>query len=116
MENLLQPENLILYLLGFIVFACTILDHFVNKRRKVKSIAYYIQEGLYTFIMIAAGIALGIHFEFSDAINKLVAILMGIIGPTLIRKIGNNKDTFADTILDMLKSKFVKSKNENNGK
>lgn len=108
LKEFLDNPKILIYLLGYIVFVSTILDHKINPKRKIKPIYWYIQEALYTGIMIAASIALCSHFELSLAINKLISILMGIIGPTIIRKIKKEKDTLSDTIIDIIKRKTKK--------
>jgi uncharacterized membrane protein YjjP (DUF1212 family) len=109
-------EHLPYYTLGLLGFVAGIFENFTNKKTKKKSFAYFVEEGIYTFIMIAVGITVSISMEYSQSTTKLISILMGIIGPTIIRKVKRQKDTIADSFIDAIKNRFTKSVNVNKQK
>lgn len=107
MEKLFIFENAIYYLFGFIGFVTSVLDMLMNKHKR--DWKYLIQEFLYTVLAVALGIAACAGLECSPAITKIAAILMGIVGPTIIRRIKQEKTVLADMAVDTIKSK-IKSK------
>lgn len=106
---LITPEKAVYYFLGFLTFFGSILDNVFTKSKR-KPFLWFIQELIYTIITISVGIGIATNFDLSDGYNKLIVIIMGIIGPTIIRKMKNEKDTLADSVLSKLKNKFAKTK------
>ena len=104
-------ETLPLYLLGFIAFLGSILDHWLNPNKTFKPLAWYVQEFIYTIISIALGISVCFAMETSISVCWIVSIVGGLIGSTLIRRIRNDKDSIVDGIIISVKNK-TKSKLE----
>lgn len=101
-----------LYFLGFITFLITLLDDWLNPKKTFKRFLWYVQEFLYTIISIALGISICFAMETSQSICWVVAIVAGLIGSTLIRRIRNQKETIVDEVIDSIKKK-AKTKIEN---
>lgn len=119
--NFFDPNTWPLYLLGFLTFLTTIMDDWLNPKRKFKKFVWYLQEFIYTTISIALGISICYAMDVSQSICWIVSIVMGLIGSTFIRKIRTNKDVICDEIIDTVKDgvkdklndSIKKDKNEN---
>lgn len=101
-----------LYFLGFITFLTTLLDDWLNPKKEFKKFLWYVQEFLYTIVSIALGISICFAMETSQSACWVVAIVAGLIGSTLIRKIRKEKDTIVDELVESAKKK-TKDKIEN---
>lgn len=110
-QNFFDITTLPLYFLGFLTFLTTILDDWLNPKKKFKRFAWYLQEFIYTTISIALAISVCFALETSRSLCWVMAIVMGLIGSTLIRKIRNQRDSIADTMIESAKNK-AKSKIE----
>lgn len=107
-----DPATLPLYAIGFLTFVCSLLDDFANPKKQHKSIAYYLQEFLYTVISIALGISLCYAFETSQSVSWVVSIIMGLCGSTIIRKIRSAKDDIANKVVEKINDKIENCKKE----
>jgi hypothetical protein len=103
-----DPSTLPLYFLGFLTFLTTILDDWLNPKKRFRRCVWYVQEFIYTTISIALGISICFAMETSQSICWVVAIIMGLVGSTMIRKIRNQKDNICDEIIDSVKNKAKK--------
>ena len=99
-----DPQTLPLYAIGFLTFICSLLDDFANPKKKHKSVAYYLQEMLYTVLSIALGI--------SQSVSWVVSIIMGLCGSTIIRKIRSAKDDIADKVVEKINDKVENAKKD----
>lgn len=95
-----------LFLLGFITFLGSVLDHWLNPKKTFKAFAWYIQEFIYATISIVLGIALCYGIGWSTNIAWVITIIMGLVGSTVIRKIRKEKDGIADKIIDKATDKL----------
>lgn len=107
-----DPQTLPLYAIGFLTFICSLLDDFANPKKKHKSVAYYLQEMLYTVLSIALGISLCYAFETSQSVSWVVSIIMGLCGSTIIRKIRSAKDDIADKVVEKINDKIENAKKD----
>ncbi len=113
--KLICSENIPYYVLGFLAFFSTILDDWLNKKRKFRKFAWYLQEFIYTTLSIILGICGSVAFEVSPATSLIISILMGLVGSTIIRKIRKEKDTIATNVVEGIKDKAnLKKKEDNN--
>lgn len=100
-----EASTIPLYFLGFLTFLATILDDWLNPKKTFKCFAWYLQEFIYTIISIALGISICFAMETSQSLCWIVAIVAGLIGSTLIRKIRLQKDTICDDVIESIKTK-----------
>lgn len=104
----LEPENLKIFLLGFLGFGASILSELRKSRRRKKIVSYYIVEFIYTILAISLTVAICMNFEISESLTKVFGIIMGLVGSSLIRKIKNEKNSIADDIFNTVKDKLKK--------
>lgn len=107
-QNFFDPSTLPLYFLGFLTFLTTILDDWLNPKKRFRRCVWYLQEFIYTTISIALGISICFAMETSQSVCWVVAIIMGLIGSTIIRKIRTQKDDIADNLINSVKNKAKK--------
>lgn len=96
-------STLPLYCVGFLTFLCTLIDDWLNPKRKLKKFLYYVQEFIYTVISIALGISLCFSFETSQSISWVVSIIMGLCGSSIIRTIRNKREDIGDSVVEKIK-------------
>lgn len=107
-HNFFDPNTLPLYFLGFLTFLTTILDDWLNPKKRFRRCVWYLQEFIYTTISIALGISICFAMETSQSVCWVVAIIMGLIGSTMIRKVRTQKDDIADDLINSVKNKAKK--------
>jgi len=117
--EILTHDNAYLYILGFLTFCTTILDDWINPKRKFKKFAWYLQEFVYTLIAIILGIGGCYALNCGESTTLVVSIFMGLIGSTFVRRIRTGKDKISDdlltSILNRTKTKIKdKEKTEDN--
>lgn len=111
MEHLLQnlQENIYFYLLGYALFGATLLEHAANPKKKMKNIAWYIQDFLYASAAIAVSVYFLPKYEGKDMVQIGIVVVAGITGSAIMRKVYSYKDKIAD----MLQNRFFAATNNN---
>ena len=98
-------SSLPLYCIGLLTFLVTLLNDWLNPKKDLKKFVWYLQDFLYTLISISLGIALCATFKTSPGVCWVVAIVMGLVGSTLIRRIFADKDKLSNSVVDQLENK-----------
>jgi len=109
LKTFFAVSTLPLYLIGLLTFFVTLLNDWLNPKKIFKPFVWYLQEFLYTVISISLGIGLCLALKTSPGICWVIAIIMGLIGSTLIRKIFANKDKLTDDVVNDLENKVSDS-------
>lgn len=106
MEKLFLFENVVYYFFGFMGFVATSCTLVFDSKRKHKWL-YLFQDFIYTTLAVALGVAGCYALETSTSVAKITAIIMGIVGPTIIRRIKREENYLADSVVNNLKSKIT---------
>jgi len=110
MDDLLKffsiGELIALFFLGCMTFLATVLDDWLNDNKLLRKFPWYLQEFIYTILSIVLGLSACLAIESSKGVTWLVAILMGLIGSTIIRKVKLRQDSFADKIVDSVEHRI----------
>jgi hypothetical protein len=97
-------NDLLVYLLGFGTFFVTVILDFLNNKYshlpKKEVVIYYSKELIYTAISVVVGILICNICKATENITKIVAIAMGLVGSTLIRKILEKEEEIADSVIE----------------
>lgn len=109
--SFIKPELLILYSLGFSAFLITILEHWLNPKKRMLSFLWYLEEFIYTLLSIALSIAICFAFDLNLNHVKIAVIMSGLVGSSILRKIRGQKNSIANDVVKKARKK-VNSKLE----
>lgn len=99
-------ELIVLLFLGCMTFLATALDDWLNDKKLLRKFPWYLQEFIYTILSIVIGLSACLAMETSKGVTWLVAMLMGLIGSTLIRKVKLRQDSLAEGIVDSVEHRI----------
>lgn len=106
LKVLFEPKTVLYYLLGFVTFLATLIDDIFNpskdERTTKERIHFYLTEFVYTALSIVFGVVIASIADLSKSLICVVAIIMGLIGATLFRKVLTKQDTIADSVVDKI--------------
>ena len=113
-SKLLSLQVIPIYALGFLSFIATILEHWLNPKKQFLTLAWYIQEFIYTVISIIVALGFCLTVETSAGTTYIIVIISGLVGSTLVRQIRNKKEKIADDLIDKLEDKIDIHYDDNN--
>lgn len=97
-QEIQQIGNYLYYLLGFGTFVITIIINLTNgKKYKFNQ---YLRDFLYTLLSIVLGVVICEVLELNQSFGKLIAILMGLFGSTILSKFFLKKEIYIEQISD----------------
>ena len=86
------------YCIGLLAFLISIIDDIIDKNKH--KILWYLQELLYSILAIAIGISVCYIIELPKAACWIMSIFCGFVGPTIMRKLDENKEKYSEKALD----------------